>query len=212
MAVAHNASMSVHPTKRPGHSTEAIRLTSACHRAEPDWHVASRLHRREVPEQVLRWLLDPASLTRRILATCQGRFRVEVLFQGWARPQHNELRELGMRQGSTGFVREVHLLCDDRPWVFARTVIPRTTLTGPRRCLMRLKSRPLGAVLFADPSMQRGPVEIARLSPCDKLYPAAIRHLTERPEIIWGRRSLFTLGGKPLLVSEIFLPGIPACP
>ncbi len=212
MAVAHNAGMNAHILKRPGHSSEVIRLHSAWHRAEPAWHVATRLHRREVPEPVLRWLLDPASLTRRILSTCQGTFRVDVLFQGWARPQHNEMRELGMRQGSEGFVREVHLLCDDQPWVFARTVIPRTTLTGPRRCLTRLKTRPLGAVLFADPSMQRGPVEIARLSPCDKLYPAAVRRLSQPPETIWGRRSLFTLGGKPLLVSEIFLPGIPPCP
>ena len=204
--------MSAHPLEHPGHSTGLVRPYNTCHRAEPDWHVASRLHRRDVPEPVLRWLLDPASLTRRIQSACHGCFRVEVLFQGWARPQHNETRELGMRTGSSGFVREVHLLCDGRPWVFARTIIPRTTLTGPRRCLTRLKSRPLGAVLFADPSMQRGPVEIARLSPCDKLYPTAIRHLTQRPETIWGRRSLFTLGGKPLLVSEIFLPGIPPCP
>lgn len=204
--------MSAHPLKRPGYSTEPIRLTSACHRAEPDWHVASRLHRRDVPESVLRWLLDPASLTRRIQSACPGCFRVEVLFQGWAQPQHNEVRELGMRTGSWGFVREVHLLCDDRPWVFARTVIPRTTLTGARRRLTRLKTRPLGAVLFADPTMQRGPVEIARLTPCDKLFPAAIQHLAQQPEMIWGRRSLFMLGGKPLLVSEIFLPGIPPCP
>jgi chorismate--pyruvate lyase len=96
--------------------------------------------------------------------------------------------------------------------VFARTVIPRATLTGPRRRLTRLKTRPLGAVLFADPSMQRGPVEIARLTPRDKLYPVALRHLGRQPPEIWGRRSLFTLGGKPLLVSEIFLPGIPPCP
>jgi len=115
--------MSTHSLKRPGHSAEAIRLTSACHRAEPDWHVATRLHRRDVPESVLRWLLDPASLTRRIQSACPGSFRVEVLFQGWAQPQHNEVRELGMRTGSWGFVREVHLLCDGRPWVFARTVI-----------------------------------------------------------------------------------------
>jgi chorismate--pyruvate lyase len=204
--------MSTHSLKRPGYSAEAIRLTSACHRAEPDWHVATRLHRRDVPESVLRWLLDPASLTRRIQSACPGSFRVEVLFQGWAQPQHNEVRELDMRTGSWGFVREVHLLCDGRPWVFARTVIPRTTLTGPRRRLTRLKTRPLGAVLFADPTMQRGPVEIARLTPCDKLFPAAIQQLVQQPEMIWGRRSLFTLGGKPLLVSEIFLPGIPPCP
>src|SRR4030065_432697 len=117
-----------------------------------------------------------------------------------------------MRQGSAGFGRAGRLLCDGRPWVFARTVIPRTTLTGPRRCLTRLKSRPLGAVLFADPSMQRGPVEIAQLTPCDKLYPAAIQHLSQHPEKIWGRRSFFTLGGKPLLSGRIFLPGIPPCP
>lgn len=204
--------MSTHPLKRPGHPAEVVRVHRSCHRTEPEWHVATRLHRRDVPESALRWLLDPASLTRRIQSACHGCFRVEVLFQGWARPQRNEMHALGMRHGSTGFVREVHLLCDEQPWVFARTVIPRTTLTGPRRCLTRLKSRPLGAVLFADPTMQRGPVEIARLSPCDKLYPAAFQHLDQRPDTVWGRRSLFTLGGKPLLVSEIFLPDIPPCP
>jgi chorismate--pyruvate lyase len=96
--------------------------------------------------------------------------------------------------------------------VFARTVIPRDTLVGSNRRLTRLKTRPLGAVLFADPGMERGPVEIARLTPCDRLFPAATRRLASAPEAIWGRRSLFTLAGKPLLVSEIFLPDIPPCP
>jgi chorismate lyase len=205
--------MSAPSLKRAGRTpAETLHFYSLCHRAEPAWHVATRLHCRDVPETVLRWLLDPASLTRRIQAACGGAFRVEVLAQCWAQPQHNEARVLGMRSGSWGFVREVHLLCEDRPWVFARTVIPRATLTGSRRRLTRLKSRPLGAVLFADPSMQRGPVEIARITPCDKLYPAATLHLGRQPETIWGRRSLFTLGGAPLLVSEIFLPGIPPCP
>jgi chorismate--pyruvate lyase len=191
---------------------ESLHWRSQCHRTEPVWRVATRLHHREVPESVLRWLLDPASLTRRIQSACRGRFRVEVLAQGFARPQHNEAQHLGMRAGGTGFVREVHLLCDGQPWVYARTVVPRTTLTGARRRLTRLKTRPLGAVLFADPTMKRGPVEIARLTPCDRLYPAATRHLASLPETIWGRRSVFTLGGRPLLVSEIFLPGLPPCP
>ena len=205
--------MSVTPLKRPGRAgAESLLLRSQCYRAEPVWREASRLHRREVPDVVLRWLLDPASLTRRIQSACGGRFRVEVLAQGWARPHHNEMRVLGMRDPAWGFVREVQLLCDEHPWVFARTVIPRTTLTGPRRRLTRLRSRPLGAVLFADPSMQRGPVEIARLTPCDRLYPIATNRLAVRPDSIWGRRSVFTLAGFPLLVSEIFLPGIPACP
>ncbi len=205
--------MSHTPLKRSTRiPVESIHLHSQCHRAEPVWHVATRLHHREVPDLIRRWLLDPASLTRRVQSACQGSFRVEVLSQGWARPQLNEMQVLGIRDHSWAFVREVQLLCADRPWVFARTVIPRTTLTGPRRRLTRLKTRPLGAVLFADPTMERGPVEIARLTPCDRLYPQVVRDLSEPPASIWGRRSVFMLAGFPLLVSEIFLPGIPACP
>jgi chorismate-pyruvate lyase len=35
-----------------------------------------------------------------------------------------------------------------------------------------------------------------------------MRDLRDKPETIWGRRSLFRLGGKPLLVCEFFLPDI----
>jgi chorismate lyase len=212
MAGAHNARMSISPLKHPGHANEVLRLHSTYHRAEPVWRVASRLHCRDIPESVRRWLLDPASLTRRVQAVCGGQFRVEVLVQGYVRPQRNEAQRLGMRAGSSAFVREVLLLCDERPWIYARTVIPRTTLTGPRRHLTRLKNRPLGAVLFADPTMQRGPVEVARLAPGSRLYPHVLVSADDSRPLIWGRRSVFTLAGFPLLVSEVFLPGIPACP
>lgn len=193
-------------------SLSTLRRTRQCHRAEPEWRVATRLHQRDIPAAVLPWLLDPASLTRRLQFVCHGAFRVQVIAQGWVRPQQNEAFALGMRERTWGFVREVVLRCNDRPWVYARTVIPRTTLTGPRRALTRLKTRPLGAVLFADPTLTRGPVEIAQLTPCDLLYPSAVRPLTHAPDSIWGRRSVFRLDDHPLLVSEIFLPGIPPCP
>lgn len=182
------------------------------HRAEPVWREAQRLHRREVPEDTLRWLLDPASLTLRLKFVCRGKFRVDVLSQGWARPHLNEAVALGMLDRCWGFVREVQLLCDEQPWVFARTIIPRTTLAGSNRRLTHLKNRPLGAVLFADPTMTRGPVEIARITSGVRLYTSATRHMKKMPEAIWGRRSVFTLHGAPLLVSEIFLPGIAPCP
>jgi len=212
MVVKHNVIMSAHPFKRPGQSIEVNRLHNTYQRAEPVWRVASRLHCRDIPKPILRWLLDPASLTRRVQAVCIGQFRVEVLEQGYARPLCSEAQRLGMRAGSSAFVREVHLMCDEHPWIYARTVIPRTTLTGPRRHLTRLKNRPLGAVLFADPTMVRGSVEVARLTPGDRLYPHVLAHEDGVYAPIWGRRSVFTLAGFPLLVSEIFLPGIPACP
>lgn len=143
---------------------------------------------------------------------CAGSFRVQVLSQGWARPLRSEARALGSRRGRRCIVRQVLLLCDERPWVFARTVIPVTSLHGPQRHLMHLGSRPLGAVLFADKSMRRGVVELTRIAPAHGLYRYATANLQRKPAAIWGRRSVFRVGGRPLLVSEIFLPGIGNCP
>ena len=42
----------------------------------------------------------------------------------------------------------------------------------------------------------------------DKLYGIVAAQLERTPAVIWGRRSVFTLHDKPLLVSELFLPVI----
>jgi chorismate lyase len=158
----------------------------------------------------LDWLLDSSSLTSRLQEICIGQFRVEPLRQLWQRPMLNEAQALGVLPHERCFVREVRLLCDDEPLVFARTVIPVRTLTGPRRRLSRLGRKPLGAVLFADPSMLRSGIEIAELSAGQPLFARATAGLPHPPAGIWGRRSTFFLNHQPLLVSEIFLPAI--CP
>jgi chorismate--pyruvate lyase len=61
-------------------------------------------------------------------------------------------------------------------------------------------------MLFADPTMQRGELQLARLTDRDKLHSIVVQHLDQSPVVMWGRRSVFTLARKPLLVSEIFLP------
>jgi chorismate--pyruvate lyase len=169
------------------------------------WRAGKQLSR-TAPDAVLRdWLLDSGSLTRRVQRACAGCFRVRVEQQGWGKPRLDEYRALGLRFGRIALIREVHLLCEERPWVFARTVIPVSTLRGRQRRLAHLGSRPLGAVLFADPRMQRGPVEVACIPPASPLFAAAAQGVKRRPAQIWGRRSVFRLGGKPLLVSEFFL-------
>ena len=140
---------------------------------------------------------------------CQGTFRVRLLHQGWGSPLASERRLLGMRRSETALIREVELLCDERPWVFARTLIPASSLSGGARRLAYLGERPLGAVLFADPTTRRGPVQLARLLPRHPMFAAAMDHMQDAPEELWGRRTLFHYAGKPILVNEIFLPGIP---
>ncbi len=177
-------------------------------RLEPDWQPHLPFSPCGASKQLLDWLQDPTSLTARLKQTCSGEFRVVPVSQTRRRPQLNEAIALGVNPHELCFIREVHLLCDEEPWVFARTVIPVRTLSGPRRRLSRLGKKPLGAVLFADPSMQRSHIEIARICPGQAVFDSATAPLAKKPAEIWGRRSAFFLGGMPLLVSEIFLPGI----
>ncbi len=176
------------------------------------WAVHSRWLRPRVPVHLRHWLLDAGSLTDRIRQTCQGQFRVRVIDEGWQRPRRDETQALSMRPATLGWVRQVQLLCDDKPWVFARTVIPLRTLSGAQRQLVHLGNRPLGAFLFADPRMRREAVELACITPGRAMYRQASTGLARQPECLWGRRSVFRVGGKPLLVTEIFLPGFETTP
>lgn len=163
-----------------------------------------------IPPGLCAWLLDPESLTLRLQQLCPGRFEVRVLEQCRGRPAHSEAQVLGMRNAGQALIRQVQLLCGGKPWIYARTVIPVRSLRGRLKRLAHLGTRPLGAVLFADPGMRRGVVELACIEPGQALYTAATAHLRTRPAAIWGRRSVFTISRKPLLVSEVFLPDFPA--
>jgi len=157
-----------------------------------------------VPDDVSAWLFDGDSLTKRLRKCCQH-FRVELLGQVWQRPMFCERRVLGMDDRGVALIRQVRLYCDGEPKVYARTIMPRASLTGRRRRLARLGGRPLGEMLFRDRTMRRGDMEVAQISPGVWL-PAGVKHSA----YYWGRRSVFIIGNKPLLVNEVFLPPLPA--
>lgn len=156
-----------------------------------------------VPASWRRCLLDRGSLTARLMAASGGNFRVQVLQQNIGRAQVAESRLLGLPSSRRAIIREVLLHGNDRPWVFARSILPLSTLTGRQRRLKGLDSRPLGALLFADPGMRRGPMQPGQVKAAGLSLPGGV---DQQPSRLWGRRSVFLLDGKPLLVSEIFLP------
>lgn len=135
---------------------------------------------------------------------------MRVLSQAWGTPSIDEAQLLGMPAKQRAIIRQVQLLCNGQPWIYARTVIPVTSLCGRLRRLAHLGTRPLGGMLFADPGMRRGTVQLARIRAGQALYAAATSRLQQQPPEIWGRRSVFRIADKPLLVSEVFLPGFPA--
>lgn len=160
------------------------------------------------------WLTDHGSLTLRLQGRCPS-FRVQRLNQTIDMPFRDEAAALGMPRNRRALVREVLLLCGSRPLVFAHTVIPLDGLRGPWRALAGLGNQSLGATLFADPKVMRFPLEFSRLTRQDPLFRHAMRHHEGALPSLWARRSLFSLGGSPIMVSEVFLPAVlrlTACP
>lgn len=180
------------------------------HYNEPVWRPNRCRYQIDLAADIADWLFDRTSLTKRLQDLC-SRFSIKVLDQGWDTPMLNEARALGISTSRNALIRQVHLLCDDQPWVYARTVIPAKTLIGCQRRLASLGTKSLGAVLFADKSMRREEIHIARITPGQQIYVAALAHVPHETTPIWGRRSVFRLHRHPLLVSEVFLPKISYC-
>ncbi|MBL1319460.1 MAG: chorismate lyase [Methylophaga sp.] len=167
------------------------------------WHQPQR---RLMPAKLASWLTSTDSLTRRLQAQNHHGFSVELLGSCWIKPLTDEAISLGLPVAEHVYQREVRLMDGDTANVYARTVIPRTTYMAMQHRFNSLGNKPLGELLFTDPLVKRGPIEIACLKPGQWLYEMAVLDENYRPEMLWGRRSAFYLSGKSLLVNEIFLP------
>lgn len=159
------------------------------------------------PRALLPWLRDPGSLTLRIQQRC-SEFAVQPVREGLARIALDESAVLGISSRQLAWSREVFLLADGVPVVFAHSACAAGDLRGPWAALRNLGSKPLGALLFAHPLVQRLPLHFKALPAQHLLYRSAVSGLTHPPRRLWARRSRFTLYGAPLLVTEVFLPGI----
>lgn len=137
------------------------------------------------------WLLDKGSLTLNLKNLAPGRFSVKLLNSLFTRASLSEANALNIPPRQMVYVREVALCIDEKPVVLARSVIPRTTLTGAEQQLLLLNNKPLGEYLFTHKKMARSNVEVKQ------------GYADQRP--VWARRSIFRLNNKPLLVNEYFL-------
>jgi chorismate--pyruvate lyase len=163
----------------------------------------SEIKAQQCPPKISEWLYDQQSLTKKLEGLCQHfhvQVKQQIIVAGESSLSHY------FSPDRKRLVREVFLYCDDRPFVFAQTEIPISTLTEQQAQLSEIGTQSLGKILFNDPSMKRGQIEVAKFT--DKLALALlsppIQDNYDHP--LWARRSLFYLNSKPLLVSELFLP------
>ena len=142
------------------------------------------------------WLFDQGSLTARLISLDAGQFSVQLLRQAIGPATVPERSELGISPREPVWFREVILLLDNEPVIYARTAVPLTTLNSRARPLRSLGKRSLGAYLFTRADLQRSPVRAARCADNDL-------------NLSWSRRSVFRIYGRPLMVSEAFSNRLP---
>ena len=168
------------------------------------WQSPSDERFSELPVPLKDWLLDEGSLTARLKSRCDN-FKVKVIGEQQQLCSAAEACNL-IKVGEPILVREVILYCDDVPQVFARSLLPLASLTGKEQVLGNLGEQPLGQVLFNNPSLQRLQLELSSFS-ADSSVAILATKLTEiAKQELWGRRSIFMLDNKPLMVAEVFLP------
>jgi chorismate--pyruvate lyase len=153
------------------------------------------------------WLLDSGSLTARLKAVCAD-FEVRVLRQARTRASRDEACLLGLPAGRSLMARDVLLVSGSAPLIFAHSVLRADDVHGAWRAIASMGTRPLGAALFADPRIRRGPLRYRKLRDGHPLYCAAAAVLGQTLPPLWARRSVFELQGAPLLVTEAFLPAL----
>jgi len=162
-----------------------------------------------IAEPLKNWLLDEGSLTARLKSQCRD-FSVEVIGEQKQLCSRDEACSL-IKRGEPILVREVILYCDNVPQVFARSLLPLSSLTGKEQALEHLGTQPLGQVLFNNPSLKRRCLEVSAFSSDSSVAKLAESFNSSNSAVVddallWGRRSIFMLENKPLMVAEVFLP------
>lgn len=137
----------------------------------------------------LDWLLLEDSMTKRFEQ--YGVVSVTLIDEGFVTRDAIAPEQTLLPDEQRYWLREILLCVDGEPWLAGRTVVPESTLSGPELALQQLGKTPLGRYLFTSSMLTRDFIEIG----C---------HAD-----LWGRRSRLRLSGKPLLLTELFLPASP---
>lgn len=195
-------------TRKPPVATESVRAASG---DQPQWR-PGHWCRVDDPGQLTAdpvlssWLADRGSLTGRIRRLGGPHFTLEVLGEDVEPVTEQDQRYLDCREREV-YVRRVRMSCDGVRIVFATTRIPGHTLRR-HPWLRELQAKPLGEALADRHDVTRSSFEYAWVEQDDSLHAEALAGTDIVPPGLWARRSRFSIEGDPILVCEVFLPGL----
>lgn len=169
------------------------------------WRKLTADDHQQIPHEIRPWLIHTGSLTTRLRKLCND-FSVKLIAQYQRAALPHEADMLDINGDPYLIEREVLLLCGNNPVVYARSFIPLKALKDRFADLDTLGTQPLGEKIFSDPELQRGEIEWTILSEKHASFQHAVSALQQRPDKIYGRRSVFLGAPSPILISEFFLP------
>jgi len=195
-------------TRKPPAARKPARTTTEHQRRTPTvrWRGAQALTRLTDDQNLRNWLSDRSSLTGRIRRLGGPGFTLEVLGESVEPVTGEDRRHLDCAEQDI-YVRRVRMSCNGARLVFATTRVPSRTL-GRHRWLGRLGDRPLGEALGDRDDVTRTPFEYAWVEDGDALHAEALSGTDIAPHGLWARRSRFLIEDDPILVYEVFLPGL----
>ena len=204
---------------RHGHGRGAVTVKVTVSSSKRSLRLAAwQPHARAVraPAPMHDWLVTPGSLTARLVAASDA-FRVRRLHQHGAVCLADEAAAIGLARPQRVWEREVLLVCDGAPVVFAHTVVPPSADASDWPLFSALGERSLGSTLFYDPLVRRGSLEFARLG-CEHPLVRRMRLATgiegdaqysqQHRSIYYARRCVYRRRQGLLLVTEVFLPTV----
>lgn len=148
-----------------------------------------------------RWLVATDSMTARLQTL--GTLSITSLSEHSVALPTDEADFLDLPAASDCLLRETVLCVDAAPCIFARSLLPLSSLGGANSVLASMAARPLGSELFRAPIAERRQMQACWLSSAQ--LPSALQ---EPATELLARRSLFVKNGLPLLVAECFLPAL----
>ena len=139
-------------------------------------------------KEILSWLNEAGSITSRIKSF--SNFKLKLLKDG---PGEVDITEddLIISNYEENNIREVILLSNEEPLIYAKSIIPLETIKLGLNILGNLKENPLGDILFSNPEIKKKYMLFARFQ--------------SKEEIFYGRKGIYTVKGYPFSVCEIFL-------
>ena len=152
------------------------------------WNTYEAIEHELTNTEIKSWLLEQGPITKRIKSIAE--FRLELIQDELSDATDDEILFLKIDSEEIR-IREVILYGNENPIVYARTIIPNTTIEKGLKELGKIGNKPLGDILFEKDIFFKEDIVFATFKDEESLF--------------WGRKIKYTVKDQPFSVMEVFL-------